>query len=151
MHGERVSSSRYLYERAYSVEFIKIYCTTLVSFLVLDSVWLGLIAPAFYRKHIGFIMAKNPNFLAAALFYGVFITGLVLFVIQPALDASSWRDALCRGALFGLVSYATFDLTNQAVLKNWPWTVTVTDLMWGSFITATVAVVAFSLIQKFIV
>lgn len=132
------------------MDFIKIYATALVTFLTLDSVWLGFIAPKFYKKNIGYIMAQNPNFLAASLFYVVFMLGLVLFVIQPAINQGSWQFALSRGAIFGLVTYATFDLTNQAVIKNWPWLVTGVDLLWGSFITGLVSVVAYLILQKFV-
>ncbi|MCB9822667.1 DUF2177 family protein [Candidatus Nomurabacteria bacterium] len=132
------------------MDFIKMYLVSLVSFLALDSVWLGFIAPKFYKKNIGFIMSQNPNFLAAGLFYLIFMVGLVVFVIQPAISDGSWYTALYRGALFGLVSYATFDLTNQAVIKNWPWLVTGVDLLWGTFITGLVSVVAYLILQKFV-
>lgn len=132
------------------MDFIKMYLVSLVSFLALDSVWLGFIAPKFYKKNIGFIMSQNPNFLAAGLFYLIFMVGLVVFVIQPAISNGSWHTALYRGALFGLVSYATFDLTNQAVVKNWPWLVTGVDLVWGTFITGVVSVVAYFILQKFV-
>lgn len=121
------------------MEFIKLYIMAAVTFLALDSVWLGVIAPKFYRRYIGHIMADKANFLAAALFYTVFIAGLVFFVIQPAFKDASLVSVMLRGALFGFVTYATFDLTNQAVLKNWPWLVTGVDLLWGAFITAAVS------------
>lgn len=132
------------------MELVKIYSVTLVSFLALDSIWLGLIAPKFYKKHIGFLMTQHPNFFAALVFYLIFILGLVVFVIQPALNTeSSWTTVLVKGALFGLVTYATFDLTNQAVIKNWPWLVTGVDLVWGTFITSMVSLTAFVVLQKF--
>jgi uncharacterized membrane protein len=132
------------------MDFIKMYVVSLVSFLALDSVWLVLVAPKFYKKHIGYVMAQNPNLFAAGLFYLLFMVGLVVFVIQPAVNDGSWQTALYRGALFGLVSYATFDLTNQAVVKNWPWLVTGVDLIWGTFITGVVSVVAYLILQKFV-
>ncbi len=132
------------------MDFIKMYVVSLVSFLALDSVWLVLVAPKFYKKHIGYVMAQNPNLLAAGFFYLLFMVGLVVFVIQPAVNDGSWQTALYRGALFGLVSYATFDLTNQAVIKNWPWLVTGVDLIWGTFITGVVSVVAYLILQKFV-
>ncbi len=119
------------------------YTTAVVTFLALDSVWLGLVAPKFYKKHIGTLMAEKANFVAAGLFYALFIAGLVFFVIEPAVKANSLTVALSRGAFFGLVTYATFDLTSQAVIKDWPWLVTGVDLLWGTFITATVATVSF--------
>lgn len=125
------------------MEFIKLYLTAALTFLALDGVWLGLIAPKFYQKYIGPLMAEKANILAAGIFYAMFIAGLVFFVIQPAVREASWTAALTRGALFGLVTYATYDLTSQAVIKNWPWLVTGVDLLWGTFITATVATVSF--------
>ena len=117
---------------------------------VLDAAWLGLIAPKFYKKHIGFIMADKPNWFAAAAFYLIFILGVTVFVVYPG-----WKDefALIKvallGALFGLVTYATYDLTNQATLKNWPTIVTGVDLLWGTVLTATVSVVAVSILKAF--
>lgn len=125
------------------MEFIKLYLISATSFLVLDSIWLGLIAPKFYKTYIGHVMAKNANFFAAGLFYVIFIAGLVFFVIQPAVREASWLTALTRGAFFGLVTYGTYDLTSQAVIKDWPWLVTGVDLIWGTFITATVSMVAY--------
>lgn len=125
------------------MEFIKLYGISALSFLVLDSIWLGVIAPKFYKSQIGHVMAEKPNFLAAGLFYALFVAGMVFFVVQPAAKDASWTMALYRGAFLGLVTYATYDLTSQAVIKDWPWLVTAVDLLWGTFITATVSVVAF--------
>lgn len=110
---------------------------------VLDAAWLGLIAPAFYKKHIGFIMADKPNWWAAIAFYLIFILGVTIFIVYPG-----WKniDSLVKigllGALYGLVTYATYDLTNQATLKNWPPIVTIVDLLWGTVLTAAVSIVA---------
>ena len=118
---------------------------------VLDAIWLGLIAPAFYKKHIGFIMADNPNWMAAIAFYLIFILGVTVFVVYPG-----WKnvDSLVKigllGALFGLVSYATYDLTNQATIKNWPLIVTIVDLVWGTVLTATVSVLSVSILKTLI-
>lgn len=115
---------------------------------VLDAAWLGLIAPSFYKKHIGFIMTDKPNWLAAIAFYLIFILGVTVFVVYPG-----WKntDSLVKigllGALFGLVTYATYDLTNQATLKNWPHIVTIVDLLWGTFLTAVVSVVAVCILK----
>jgi uncharacterized membrane protein len=127
------------------MEFIKIYITAFLSFLAIDAVWLGVIAPRFYRKYIGHLMAENANLFAAGLFYVLFIAGLTMFVIQPAIKEASWLVALTRGAFFGLVTYATFDLTNQAVLKNWPWTVTLVDMLWGTVLAASVALTSYAI------
>lgn len=121
---------------------LKLYFVTFLSFLVIDSFWLGLIAPKFYRSQIGFIMADNPNFVAAGLFYLLFILGLVFFVVEPGVRDHSLLHAVKRGALFGLVTYATYDLTNLATLAGWPILLTVVDMLWGTTLTALVALVS---------
>lgn len=125
------------------MQFLTLYFVTIATFVALDGLWLGVVAPKFYRRHLGQLMAERANFLAAGVFYIVFMAGLVFFVLQPALHEGSWSAALLRGAFFGLVTYATFDLTNQAILKKWPWVVTTVDIAWGTFITGAVSTVAF--------
>lgn len=120
----------------------RLYALTLLSFLALDSLWLGIIAPAFYRQHIGHLLAVQPNWYAAALFYLIFIGGLVYFAVLPgALDASPRIGAL-RGAIYGLVTYATFDLTSHAMFRDWPAVVTVVDLLWGTALSAGASALA---------
>jgi len=119
--------------------FAKHYLLTLLPFVVLDAFWLGMVAPRFYKSQIGFIMAKNPNWLAAGLFYALYIAGMVIFVTGRE---GTLQQAALRGALFGLVCYATYDLTNLATLEGWPVLVTVVDLCWGTFLSATTALAA---------
>ena len=128
--------------------FIKLYLISLSVFLAIDMVWLVFIAKNFYAKHIGFLMAKNPNLVAAFIFYLIFIAGLIVFVINPALDKKLWTQALLMGAFFGLVTYATYDLTNLATVKNWPLIITIVDLIWGTVLSATVSVVTYFIAQK---
>ncbi len=126
------------------IRHLKLYILTLISFLALDSVWLGYISPAFYQEYIGHLMAEEPNFIAAALFYLIFIGGLVYFAVAPGVTAGSVRTGAVRGAIYGLVTYATFDLTSQAVFRDWPTIVTIVDLAWGSVLSsATVALTLF--------
>jgi len=131
--------------------YVYAFLTALGTMTVLDAAWLGLIAPKFYKNHIGFIMADKPNWFAALSFYLIFILGLTIFVVYPG-----WKnvDSLVKiglfGALFGLVTYATYDLTNQATLKNWPPIVTIVDLIWGTVLTATVSVTAVCILKAFI-
>ncbi|WP_326532788.1 DUF2177 family protein [Pseudorhodoferax sp.] len=116
------------------------YATTALVFLLLDAVWLGAMAERLYRPAIGHLMAERFAVAPAALFYGIYIAGILFFAIAPALEARRPAlSALGHGALLGLVAYATFDLTNQAVLKNWPWHVTLADLAWGTFVTGVAA------------
>jgi uncharacterized membrane protein len=121
---------------------LKLYFIALISFLAVDSMWLGLVAPKFYRSQIGHLMAETPNLFSAGIFYLLFIFGLLLFVIEPGVANPSFGNAVLRGALFGLVTYATYDLTNQATLAGWPVFVTVVDLFWGTFLSATVTGIA---------
>jgi hypothetical protein len=128
---------------------IKLFVLALVVFLLLDSVWLVRIAPKLYKQYIGHLMAKKPNLQAAGLFYVLYIIGLLVFVLVPAINANSIEHALGYGALFGFFTYATFDLTSQAVFKKWPWAITGIDLFWGSFVTMTTSTVVFALYSQF--
>jgi uncharacterized membrane protein len=116
------------------------YVAAAVTFLTLDAVWLGSMAERLYRPAIGHLMAERFAIAPAALFYVLYVGGIVFFAIAPALEARRpLFTALGHGALLGLLAYGTFDLTNQAVLKDWPWHVTLADLAWGSFVTAVAA------------
>jgi uncharacterized membrane protein len=119
------------------------YVITLLIFFAIDLVWLGVVAKNFYRQHIGHLLSPDVNWPAALLFYAIYIGGIVLFAIKPALEAGSASRALAYGAAFGLVAYATYDLTNQATMKDWPVLVTVVDLAWGTVLTATVAFLSY--------
>ncbi len=111
-------------------------------------IWLGLVAQKFYRAQIGFLMRDGFNWVAALLFYFLFIVGLILFVIMPALKNDSLLHAILFGALFGLITYATYDLTNLATIKNWPLLVTIVDLVWGAILASAVSAVSFFIASK---
>lgn len=128
--------------------FLKLYLIALSVFLGIDMVWLTLIAKNFYAKQLGFLMAKNPNLIAAFIFYLIFIAGLIFFVITPAIDKKMWTHALMAGAFFGLVTYSTYDLTNLATVKDWPLIITVIDLVWGMVVSASVSIITFIIAQK---
>lgn len=119
--------------------FVVAFAAAALAFLLLDAAWLTTMASRLYRPAIGHIMREDFDVLAAAAFYALYLAGVVVFVVRPSADA---RSALARGAFFGLVCYATYDLTNQATVVGWPWHVTLVDLAWGSFVTATSAWVA---------
>ena len=125
------------------MDYVKIYVAMAVSFLALDGVWLGLVAKDFYKKHIGNLMAANPNLVAAGLFYSIYLFGLLMLVVLPAARAHSFMQVLWSGALFGLVCYATYDLTSQALIKDWPVTVTIVDLLWGTLVSTIIAVIGY--------
>lgn len=123
--------------------YIKLYFATLVAFFVIDMVWLGLVARTFYSQHLGFIMAPSINWLAAIIFYLLFIVGILVFVVVPGLESNSLRTTLLRAVLFGLITYATYDLTNLATLKDWPVLVTIVDMAWGTVLSISVSYVSF--------
>ena len=122
-------------------DFAKHYLITLVVFLILDAIWLGLIARRLYRAQIGFLMAAQPKWTAAGVFYLLFVAGLVVFCVLPAVREGSLGQAAWRAALFGLVTYATYDLTNLATVEGWPLLDTAIHLAWGTALsTATISI-----------
>ena len=125
--------------------WIKLYIISFVVFCCIDLVWLGFIAKNIYREQIGFLMAEQIQWLPALLFYLLYIAGLLLFAILPALKEASWTQALLYGGFFGLVCYATYDLTNLATLKGWPVKIVLYDLLWGTFISATTSLIIFTI------
>ncbi len=129
-------------------DFIVRYLIAGAIFAVIDGVWLSFVANKLYRSQLGPLLLDKPNLPAAVLFYLVFLVGLVVFVINPAVSSNDWKFALGLGALFGFVTYATYDLTNLATLKGYPLTITIIDLIWGTVLTASVSVVAFLILQK---
>ena len=122
---------------------MKLYLIAFAVFFAIDMVWLVLVANKFYQKHLGFLMKPRVTWIAAIIFYLIFIAGLVVFVISPALEKHSWKHALLFGALFGLITYATYDLTNLATVKDWPLLVTVVDLVWGTALATVVSCLGF--------
>jgi len=118
---------------------VLLYFITLAVFFLVDMVWLGVVAKTFYRKHLGFLMGPKVVWPAAILFYLLFIAGLLVFAVRPALAAGAPLKALLLGAFLGLVAYATYDLTNLATLKDWPVVVTIVDLVWGTVLGGLVS------------
>jgi uncharacterized membrane protein len=121
---------------------------SLLSFIAIDSLWLGVISPGFYRAHIGHLMRDSPDLIAALAFYLLFLVGLNLFVIIPQREAPLKRVA-AYGAAFGCVTYATFDLTSVAVFKDFPYLVAGVDLLWGSFLCLSISVITLKLDRIF--
>jgi len=126
-----------------TVYYIKLYFVTLAAFLAIDAVWLALVARTFYRSYLDWLMATHPNWLAALAFYLLFVVGVLVFVVVPGVEDGSLRTTLLRGALFGLIAYGTYDLTNLATVKNWPLTITVVDMVWGTALSVAVSYVGF--------
>jgi uncharacterized membrane protein len=123
-------------------QMLVVYLITLAVFFLIDMIWLAVVAKGFYRRHLGTMLSPRVNWTAAVLFYLLFIFGLLIFVIKPALVSGEPLKALFFGALLGLISYATYDLSNLATLKDWPLIVTVVDLIWGSVLGGAVSFVS---------
>jgi uncharacterized membrane protein len=132
------------------LDYIKIYLVTVPIFFAIDMTWLGLIATQIYKKYIGNLMRPVPNWPAAIIFYLIFIVGLIIFSIYPALKNHSWTHALIYGALFGFFTYMTFDLTSLSVLKDWPLGITIIDIVWGTFLSCSVATASYFICRSFI-
>ena len=115
------------------------YAVTLAVIAALDALWLGVIAKSSYQKAIGHLMADQPNFLVAALFYAFFAAGLMVFAVMPGGSAHDWRKTLIAAALFGFIAYATYDLSNLATLKNWPVGISLVDMAWGTLLSVVSA------------
>ena len=125
------------------------YLAALVVFLVIDSLWLGVVAADFYQDRLGTFMTGPVRVPAAVAFYLLYIVGIVVFAIAPALETGAWRTALLRGALFGLIAYATFELTNLAILPGWPLSVVLVDMVWGAVLTGSTATLGFLITRRF--
>jgi uncharacterized membrane protein len=128
--------------------FLKLYAIALPVFFAIDIIWLGFIGRGFYQKQIGSLMKTDVNWTAAIIFYLLFIVGMIVFVIVPALEKGDWMQALWRGALYGLITYATYDLTNYATLRDWPLTMVIVDMIWGTVLAASVSVVTYLISVK---
>ena len=130
--------------------FIKVYLVTVSVFFLIDLFWLGIIAKELYSRYIGNLLLPSPNWIAAIAFYLIFIVGLVIFAIYPALKDHSWTYALLYGAMFGFFTYMTYDLTNLAVLKDWSWQITLIDIAWGTFLAGSVSIISYTISSKFL-
>lgn len=119
------------------------YLTTALVFCLLDFVWLGLVAKDFYANEIGPLLLTQPRMGPAAVFYLLYVVGIISFAVLPALDADRWQKALGCGALLGLIAYATYDLSNLATLKGWSLRLTLVDIAWGVVATASAATAGF--------
>ncbi len=115
------------------------YLLTTVVFFAIDIIWLGFIAKGMYNKMLGHLMAPNVNWTAAVIFYLIFIVGIFIFSIIPGIEKDSFQHALIYGVLFGFFTYATFDLTNLATLRDWPIKIVFIDIVWGMVLTGSVA------------
>jgi uncharacterized membrane protein len=131
------------------MKYLYLYILTFLVFLAIDAIWLGIIAKNMYADKIGHLMAENPNLIAAGIFYLLFVATLLVFVILPGYEAQSLSKVILLGALFGMITYATYDLTNLATLRDWPLSTTIIDIIWGASL-ATVTSVAGYYIANFL-
>lgn len=112
------------------------YLATGIAFLTVDAIWLSTMADMLYRPLLGDKLAPQFDLAPAVVFYLIYIAGIVFFAVMPALDGEGLGKAALNGAILGLVAYATYDLTNQATLRDWPLSITLADIPWGAFVTA---------------
>lgn len=126
---------------------LKIYFVPFIVFFLIDLLWLGFLAKDLYRKHLGDFMADKTNWPAAIIFYLIFIGGLVYFAVNPAIESGNWLEALKLGAIYGFITYVTYDLTNLATLKDWPVMISIIDIAWGTFLNTATATLSFFIIR----
>ena len=124
------------------------YLSVATTFVAVDMVWLRIMVERLYRPMLGELLRPEPNLIAAAIFYLLYPIGLVGFVVLPAHAAGSGLRAFLFGAMFGFFTYATYDLTNQATLRNWSTTLTIVDICWGSFLAGLSAWVGYIVAQR---
>ena len=125
------------------LRYLKLYLVSLAAFFAIDMLWLGLVARSFYQQNLGFLMAPSPNWFVAIIFYLLFVVGILFFVVVPGLESNSLKATLLRAALFGLITYATYDLTNLATLKDWPVLLSIVDMAWGTVLSVLVSFFSF--------
>jgi uncharacterized membrane protein len=120
-------------------KFLVAYAVTITVMLVLDVLWIGVIAKPLYQQGIGHLMAEQPRLGVAVGFYLMYAVGLVVFAVNQGGSAGDWKSAMLYGALFGFFAYATYDLTNLATLRNWPVSLALIDIAWGTAVSAVCA------------
>lgn len=127
--------------------YLKLYALAIPVFFILDMIWLGGVAKGFYRRNLNFVLSEEVNWTAAVIFYLVYVAGIVFFAVRPAAFAESIPQAVMLGALYGFFTYATYDLTNMATIKDWPLAVVIVDIMWGVSLCGLVAGAATAMYQ----
>ncbi|REE78823.1 putative membrane protein [Lutibacter oceani] len=123
------------------------YLLTFLVFLIVDLLWLGVIAKGIYQKYLGGFLSDKVNWTAAFIFYFIFVLGISIFAIYPSVNKNSINNAILMGALFGFFTYATYDLTNLATLKSWPLSIVFIDIIWGSVLSAFVSFSGFYIVK----
>lgn len=131
------------------MKLVAAYLFTLVAFLGIDFVWLTRIARRFYAENLGEMLLDKPRLVAAAIFYALYVVGIVAFAVAPALRAGGLTTAMLYGGLFGFLAYATYDMTNYATLKNWPLVIVLVDMAWGAALTGVSAGIGYYFTRLF--
>ena len=123
------------------------YLLTFIVFLIIDMLWLGVVAKNLYQKYLGGFLSDNVNWTAAIIFYLLYVVGISIFAIWPSVNKDSVYNAILMGALFGFFTYATYDLTNLATIKGWPIPIVIIDIIWGSVLSAAVSFSGFKIVK----
>lgn len=131
------------------MHYVIAYFAAIIVFFIIDFIWIGTITREFYKEQIGHLRGADVNIPAAVIFYLIYIAGIMVFAVKPAIAADSIKPALIYGALFGFFCYATYDFTNYATLKDWPLKMVIVDIIWGVFLTGSVATAAAWVALKF--
>lgn len=116
--------------------------------MILDALWIGVLAKSFYQKHLGYLFAEKFTLWPAGIFYLIYAFGIMFFVVNPGIQEKSAFVVFYRGALLGLIAYAAYDLTNQATINKWPVVITIVDLLWGAVVTALVGLITYFIVTK---
>jgi uncharacterized membrane protein len=127
------------------LKYLTAYIATVLVFLAVDFVWLTQVSTRFYVDRIGHLMMERPNIVAAGVFYLFYVVGIVIFAVAPALKAESLAMAAILGGLFGLFTYGTYDVTNYATLRDWPISVVIVDVAWGTVLSAVSATAGYTI------
>ena len=133
-----------------ATKLIQLYIVSAILFFAIDILWLGVIAKNFYNRHLGRFFAERVNWTAAGLFYSLYILGIMIFAILPGISAASLIRTVTLGVLYGLFTYATYDLTNLATLKDWPVKIVVVDILWGMVLCGLVSAGGFLVATHFL-
>ena len=123
--------------------YLKLYALTIPVFFIIDLLWLGVIAKGFYQKNLKYILRPDVNWTAAIIFYLAYIVGILIFAVLPGIERNSWHYAALWGALYGFFTYATYELTNLALIKDWPLNIVIVDILWGVILCTVVATLSF--------
>ena len=133
------------------MQISRIFLTYIVSvpvFFIIDMIWLGVIAKGFYRKALESLITPNINWIAAIIFYLFFLVGVLIFALLPGMERRSLVYTIAMAALFGFIAYATYDLTNLATIRDWPLMLTIVDMIWGSFLSASTATLTYLIMSR---